>query len=1688
MIESNILSKIDLGDSIQKLNIYNDNKLLKLFKLFENLILLKKLNKMMFIVYNIIYFLQFNCLSLINIKEENYKNDDAIKLHNSIKKYLVITNLIHNKDDYILYGILVLVFACIILIFVLFILIFLKLDKNKPSHIFSLHILNFINDFLIHYGLCQIININLLSLYCKKGIHIYLEVKCFKNFMHFFVFIVSLINFLFFFNYSLILSIYYYEIGSIPQKVMRIRVNSNNEIYNNILSIIFYIFAFVIKYYCDEENENYLSIYQIFICLFSIFKFIYIYKYVFYYDNIYNYLINFGWAYIFWFNFSLLMKRFLKIENSIFLVLGGLIIIYTIIVIFEKKRITNCLYNKNIIFAKNIKQIETFTHYLIYYCLKHTNYSKLVVQGILKCFETNNVLTVDMLEVQNKFNNNIYLNQFFKENKDNFHVFGLITTLYEYFLYKSSLKNDILFIFSYFLVNHLKNPTYAFYLCNKIKTQGHKNIYLKYILLEQIKKFQIKNLTNNKNEDNIKNMEISSVILFQKYIETLKLYIYEATNSQIEYLDIVKNTIVTNKTSKKFLKIGNNIISNKKKIIKLWEKINNLNPYNEEIENDYFLYLENIIQDYYLAKKEREKLIYLKTINLKDLNRLYYQLFNKEKNSIILVDAYLNNGKIIYTTNNFPTLFHFSSKECINMTIYDLLPKNIASFHKELEEYSIKYSNLNFIYSSYRDSILKGKHNAIYNIKIFIKSIPNLSYGLIYIVLIEKIKDGNFIIVLDENFRITGFSNGLSLGKNENFTYNNLNVYGLNQEIIGIHIAVIIPEILFNIIFKNGQYSIKNENAEIKSLLYPINNNYIEFDKKIESILNNIKEFGKLNEKLKIDEPITNISKKKLALRKLTKKNYNISLKSEVKLYKEFLNQIKDSSEKQKYNIFYKIIKRDFINNKYTYYKIYISNDLIQSKYNDIIKDKNNLKINVLENNLNENSELKPKKNNKIKGIKINIKNLNSKETGSTKESKNDEDLKKMQTNLNNNNDFEENSLKNIKKYIFIKKKPKIIFSIQMCLILYSTITIILINIDNYKTKNIFNNLEKFLSENYIFNRTKISASCIYSESVFLKNIKYNLFESCEIIDCKQIFAHFLQYCLNHLTLFIDSIIYFNQIYLEKLNKEHIIDIYSLSTNFTYPIKISNLNILHFFVSNILLVDKNIFDYFDNPNTIYEANLENLINISYLYALDEENVGFSNNEILKFSKEARFSKKSILFLINIIIFIFAILLLIYLIYVFHNYEMYFLKKLIKFQNQDFDNYFNFLHDLKKKLMNNNLINEDSNGLNEDDDNNKNNNLTSVLEDEINSKKILNIKNKPNEMESDNLKDKKNKINKIKEKKTYMNFLTNQRNEKYKIMSSHFIFYNLLFFVKLLISTLFPLSYYLFLLIVYNDKRGDFLEFDKLSNNIDGIYKEISIILVKIKKQNLNHIEFSIKKQSIIDSLKSSNDENYTIEFYGQNYSLNNIDKLNNLYYNITVDDLTSSPKLGNILTDLLKKSSSEDDSVYGKLFILYNGDACSLLYNDDLEQLDECTSFNEGIIMQGFEQAFIQLNIILTNFISKVNGRNNGESITISEIWNSIEDYLIFNDKIFTDGYILSSNLFSEIRNSKKKSIKKMFSYFFYSYLIISIIFFSITMYFVSIIKNVLLSFFNFICIIPTHYLIKDEELYYDIIKLEKKF
>ena len=67
---------------------------------------------------------------------------------------------------------------------------------------------------------------------------------------------------------------------------------------------------------------------------------------------------------------------------------------------------------------------------------------------------------------------------------------------------------------------------------------------------------------------------------------------------------------------------------------------------------------------------------------------------------------------------------------------------------------------------------------------------------IIYIGLIEKIKSNQFVILLDEDFKINCFSDPLSLVTNSYSISSDIITYGLNSNIIGHHIGVIIPEIL----------------------------------------------------------------------------------------------------------------------------------------------------------------------------------------------------------------------------------------------------------------------------------------------------------------------------------------------------------------------------------------------------------------------------------------------------------------------------------------------------------------------------------------------------------------------------------------------------------------------------------------------------------------------------------------------------------------------------------------------------------------------------------------------------------------------------------------------------------------------------------------------------------------------------
>ena len=116
----------------------------------------------------------------------------------------------------------------------------------------------------------------------------------------------------------------------------------------------------------------------------------------------------------------------------------------------------------------------------------------------------------------------------------------------------------------YFLVNNFKNPVYAIWLCTKIKTCTHLQSYYKFCILEEIKEYLIKISYKNPNKKSINHIQISSVILYNKYTDLLKIKIYEATNNYYEYFDLLKNNITTSKITENFLRIGEDIVSLKK--------------------------------------------------------------------------------------------------------------------------------------------------------------------------------------------------------------------------------------------------------------------------------------------------------------------------------------------------------------------------------------------------------------------------------------------------------------------------------------------------------------------------------------------------------------------------------------------------------------------------------------------------------------------------------------------------------------------------------------------------------------------------------------------------------------------------------------------------------------------------------------------------------------------------------------------------------------------------------------------------------------------------------------------------------------------------------------------------------------------------------------------------------------------
>ena len=182
----------------------------------------------------------------------------------------------------------------------------------------------------------------------------------------------------------------------------------------------------------------------------------------------------------------------------------------------------------------------------------------------------------------------------------------------------------------------------------------------------------------------------------------------------------------------------------------------------------------------------------LKNKKLNEKNNIYHSMFLANTSSVLLVDGYMINGKILYASQNFAFLFMYNSKELLNITIDDLMPSVIQNFHKELVNDAIKYSNISYIFKAPKESLLKNKNGGLFNIKLFVKPAPNLNFGLIYYSFIQKINDSKFVIILNKDLKISGYTEQSQTGSS--FTIGN--GFNITPSIIGYNIGLVIPDIL----------------------------------------------------------------------------------------------------------------------------------------------------------------------------------------------------------------------------------------------------------------------------------------------------------------------------------------------------------------------------------------------------------------------------------------------------------------------------------------------------------------------------------------------------------------------------------------------------------------------------------------------------------------------------------------------------------------------------------------------------------------------------------------------------------------------------------------------------------------------------------------------------------------------------
>ena len=1733
MVEKNILDWLDLGEGLEKIEIYKNKKLIKFGKFFKTILERNNSSLTFHLIIQIISYIQLCCISLFNMNISS--NDYILYIFKYISKIFLLHEVITNYNLFIVF--IIIITALLIILIFCFTCIIFMMNKDKKDYFYKtiIYIVNFSIKIILNYLIGPILCTCLIPFDCKGGTNNILGLTCFSDLKHLILFILSIINFCFFLFVEIIFSIFYNEIGKIGAYTPKVHVRANFELYCGLSKILIFIIYFFFQIYSNGK-KLFVIIYDAIILISCIIFIVYIYNKVYFYDKIMNCIILLGYVLTFWFSLIITIKNLFELKSiSIYILIGWIILIPGTIFLLR--------YNSNKIMLKtnilelneteDIKKIEMFNNSLLDLMNNQKSSKKIVLLGFYCQFKEHLSVYPEIKEKFNSISNSIYLQKLYNNN---YILTGylIIYIIYNYYINKNKSNPLIGIHFCYFLINHMRNSTLAIYLCTKIKYKSFMNFYYNYLLAENIKDFLIELNGNNMNNNSPKNVQFSSVILYYLYQNLLRSKIADITESEINYFDYFKNFSLGSKSSLGFLRVGNNIIDIRAQIKALWDKINILNPFCSEIKKEYIGYIKDIIKDDALLEKEEKNHDYIKNSFISIKNSFYFKMFNSSISAILLAEGDNNNdNKIIYTTPNFGKNIYLS-KETNELTINSLLPNALEKFHNHLINDALFYSNLDEIFFSQRSIMIKTKNNTLLNAKLFVKELPNLSYGLIFIIHLEKINNNDYTIVLDKDFKISGYSDEATSRKREN--YEN---YGLTQNFIGSHICAIIPELLLYLKCD------KNNDDKITLIEKVINQRGNLYQYKIPSpnkeIMEKINDIINTNIKRNSLDFLMN-KEKKLSHTKILKFNdTKILMMNEEKSFEDkYADLIKeiDSSIQRTFKIEYEIVERSFINNKYNYYIITLKKDIYNNEggNEDILgkvkKNKNSKVEDDFHNSEIYDSKIKNEKEIKINGD-INIKYKNKK-TENHKEDNNilDNQENNVELNKENNNidlddniNFQnnkneknkekkndkllqdkENIINNIKEKI-LEKKFNNKYNILM---IYVNLLngIILISLMLYDYINREKNLEKmssYLKDNSYYNKTRVTVSNMYIILINIVLLKTGFIseENCiEYGGCIEVYRDLFENSINNIFNLLRTNDNFHSDYNEIFSK-------FLEMEFNNPFKheqtafnITNSQIINLLLVNCLKLKYNLDIYMDNNNNssssnIYNTLVKNILMHSNSYLSFEFN-GFDIDE-MKFKIHNNFFVAPFPIALSIIFSFFSILLYSFLIYNMNNYEIFFLMKIINLNSKEFEDYLKKFEELKIKLKNyseeegenKSIQNEDIKDNSLDDMNNQihgsmNNNENENEKNNL-SENNQNNNNRAEISQNNSIKENKKIINKSKKKqkrgkKDREKKIKIEKQKKYKIkkMVSKILVRNILNAIKILISLIVGVTYYIIITISRNNNQIKYTLYNNVLETIDRVFVNSFLCFLSAKIKILNYANNWYNIREGIKYLESHPNETYLIN---DNYlTLNELKKLNNDTLNITEVVI---PNFNNLIRDVLKdvdlNNFNNTDTI---LYYLYNNDACQIVFSDDYKS---CNTFWSGVMSNGLQQTVVEMGKRFSDLLDKFSLIQNNkallEDVLKSDDWGNYDYFIIHYLYQFFDK---SRNLFNNLRYEQVYKYKQIYRIVFSCYLVLDILILISMIYFIYSVISLFNSLLNFIAIIPIKILIEDKEMNEEIKKLEK--